>query len=567
MIAACYHRNSTAGQIGNYSQQEAARRLPQVARAHGFAQVEFHLEAGVSGEELHNRPVLQAILHRIERGEIGALVCQDHTRLARDRDLIDGQLIKQVCRRAGCLIIDEQKVYDLRIDADDLTSDVQFLGAKIQKRQNLRGIVRGLEEEALRTGMVTRRRQLVGYDRRTALIDGKARRVQFINPQEAKLVRRIYRLALEHGMREVASLLNADRATWRPVKEAKQQLAMATRWSGDGTRRPWWAQDIKEICSNPLYRGVARWAKPEHERPGQRPRSDLMAHVNNVMVEHPELRIVSADLWFRVQETLAQRAARFASQSIRSSFLYSGLLRCPYCGGRMHGFRSTTDRHGGRTSAYRCAEWAAKGRHICRGLSIHEKAVSSGLIPYLASVLPAEDIEGAIDRTLSADRSELDHAQRDRGRRAIAELRRRLENLRVSLELTSDREEHMRKESRIAEIKEEIARHQEALQQQLARRADQESAAEVLGLLGKIGEVDLLEGLARDQPPLFQRLVRTVFQSVTVAGFHVGKRYSARILTAEYTDAFALLRAAVHRRDPAAILSAGEQFPALTVTA
>jgi site-specific DNA recombinase len=567
VIAACYHRNSTAGQIGNYSQQEAERRLPQVARANGFAQVEFHLEAGVSGEELHNRPVLQAILHRIERGEIGALVCQDHTRLARDRDLIDGQLIKQVCRRADCLIIDEQKVYDLRIDADDLTSDVQFLGAKIQKRQNLRGIVRGLEEEALRTGMVTRRRQLVGYDRRTALIDGRARRVQFINSHEAKLVRRIYRLALEHGMRGVASLLNADRATWRPVKEAKQQLAMATRWGGDGTRRPWWAQDIKEICSNPLYRGVARWAKPEHERPGQRPRSDLMAHVNNVMVEHSELRIVAADLWFRVQETLAQRAARFASRSVGSSFLYSGLLRCPYCGGRMHGCRSTTDRHGGRTAAYRCAEWAARGRHICRGFSIHEKAVSSGLIPYLASVMPAEDIEGAIDRTLSADRSELDHAQRDRGRRAIAELRRRLENLRVSLEVTSDREEHLRKESRIAEIKDEIVRHQEALQQQQARRADQESAAEVLGLLGKIGEVDLLERLARDQPPLFQRLVRTVFQSVTIASVRVGRGSEGNVLTAEYTDAFARLRAAVNRRDPAAILSAGEQFPALTVSA
>src|ERR1700730_7149759 len=201
VIAACYHRNSTAGQIGNYSQQEAERRLPALARAHSFPQVEFHLEAGVSGEELHNRPVLQALLHRIERGEIGALICQDHTRLARDRDLIDGQLIKQVCRRTGCLIIDEQKVYDLRIDADDMTYDVQFLGAKIQKRQNLRGLMRGLEEEARQTGMVTRRPPLFGYDRRTELVDGKARRVPSINAEEAEVVRTLYQMALEYGMR------------------------------------------------------------------------------------------------------------------------------------------------------------------------------------------------------------------------------------------------------------------------------------------------------------------------------------------------------------------------------
>ena len=61
--------------------------------------MEFHLEAGVSGEELHNRPVLQAILHRIERGEIGALVCQDHTRLARDRDLVAFvKKVTEMCR-------------------------------------------------------------------------------------------------------------------------------------------------------------------------------------------------------------------------------------------------------------------------------------------------------------------------------------------------------------------------------------------------------------------------------------------------------------------------------------
>jgi len=568
LIAACYHRNSTAGQIGNYSQQEAERRLPEVARVHGFEQVEFHLEAGVSGEELHNRPVLQALLHRIGRGEIGALVCQDHTRLARDRDLIDGQLIKQVCRRAGCLIIDEQKVYDLRLDADDLTSDVQFLGAKIQKRQNLRGIVRGLEEEARQTGMVTRRREMFGYDRSTELVDGKARRVQSINQQEAELVRRIYQLALDHGLREVASILNADRRTWRVVKELKQQAKVAARYGGDGALRPWWRQDIHEICTNPLYRGVALWAKPESERRGQHPRSDLMAHVNNVSVEHPELAIVDSDLWLRAQQALANRAARFTTRAIRSMYLYSGILRCPKCGGTMHGFRATHDRHGLRLPTYRCTQWVARGEAVCRGFNIRERSVSAGVLPYLASLLPPDEIEEAISKTLARDgSSDLERRQRSHHRQAITDIELRLQNLRISLEVTSDREEHIRKEERIARLKDDMAAERAALARLDTRRADHRSAAGVLETLGKIGDVAMLEDMGQLQPHLLQQLLRTVFQSLTVEGVHVGKQYGCRILAAEYTDPFVVLLAALDRRDAAGIVAAGEKLPQLVVSA
>ncbi len=568
MIAACYHRNSTAGQIGNYSQQEAERRLPELARQHGFTQVEFHLEAGVSGEELHNRPVLQSLLHRIGRGEIGALVCQDHTRLARDRDLIDGQLIKQVCRRAGCLIIDEQKVYDLRLDADDLTSDVQFLGAKIQKRQNLRGIVRGLEEEARHTGMVTRRREMFGYDRHTELISGKARRIQTINQSEAELVRRIYQLALDHGLREVASILNVDRRTWRVVKELKQHAKVAARYGGDGTHRPWWRQDIQEICTNPLYRGVAVWAKPESERRGQRPRSELMAHVNSVVVEHPELAIVEPDLWFQVQRALANRSARFTTRAIRSTYLYSGIIRCPKCGGTMHGFRATHDRHGLRLPTYRCTQWVARGEAVCRGFNIRERAVSAGLLPYLANLLPSAEIETAISQTLAREGgSELERRQRSRHRLAIADVERRVDNLRLSLEVTSDREEHIRKEARIAHLKEEMVAHRAALAQLDSRRADHRSAAGILETLGKIGDATMLHEMADLQPNLLQQLVRAVFESVTVEAFHVGRRYSCRIVATEYTDPFAVLLAAVNRRDAAGIVAAGEKLPRLVVSA
>jgi hypothetical protein len=293
-----------------------------------------------------------------------------------------------------------------------------------------------------------------------------------------------------------------------------------------------------------------------------------MAHVNNITVEHPELAIVDSDLWFRAQQAQENRSARYSSRAVRSSYLYSGILRCPKCTGTMHGFKATHDRHGLRLPTYRCTQWAARGKAVCSGLNIRERAVSAGVFPYLASLLPQREIEQAIAHALSRDgSSELERRQRARHTKAIVETQQRLENLRLSLEVTSDREEHVRKGLRIARLKEEIAAHTDALARLDLRRADHRSSATVLETLGKIADVTMLDDLARLQPQLLQQLLRAVFQSLAVVGFHVGRRYSCRVVAVEYTDSFALLMTAVNGQDAAGIIAAGDQLPRLVRSA
>ncbi len=60
-----------------------------------------------------------------------AIVVQHLDRLSRDQDQMDGRIIREVCREAGCLVITPDKTYDFAAsDADDDLADVQFLMAK-----------------------------------------------------------------------------------------------------------------------------------------------------------------------------------------------------------------------------------------------------------------------------------------------------------------------------------------------------------------------------------------------------------------------------------------------------
>ena len=87
-LAVVYDRASTERQRDNYSRADAAR-LISLAEPLGFSRCELRQEIK-SGESLSNRSVMKAILEEVEARKIGAIICQDFTRLSRDQDGIDG---------------------------------------------------------------------------------------------------------------------------------------------------------------------------------------------------------------------------------------------------------------------------------------------------------------------------------------------------------------------------------------------------------------------------------------------------------------------------------------------
>jgi site-specific DNA recombinase len=114
---------------------------------------------------------------------------------------------------------------------------------------------------------------------------------------------------------------------------------------GTGGKR-WNKTPISRILANERYLGFQIWGQQAVEREpatGRKIMRDRPRHKWKV-VERPELRIVSDELWARAQATRQQvreavaprqNLARGKSPKHHSKHLISGFARCAECGGSM----------------------------------------------------------------------------------------------------------------------------------------------------------------------------------------------------------------------------------------
>ena len=149
------------------------------------------------------------------------------------------------------------------------------------------------------------------------------------------------------------------------------------------------------------------WAKTKKVRvPGtgrrvkrQRPPNDW------IMSEVPDQRIVSVELWDRVQQRLEQvmrlyenagrRAGLLRARSASSPYLFSGLLKCGVCGAHMNIISGRGQR---RHASYGCPLHAQRG--VCsNNLRIRRDVLEHGLLAKLhAEVMRPDVVQHTIER-------------------------------------------------------------------------------------------------------------------------------------------------------------------------
>jgi DNA invertase Pin-like site-specific DNA recombinase len=372
-IAIIYDRASTERQRDNYSRGDAAR-LSELAESRGMPW-ELHQEIR-SGESLTNRPVMKGILEDIEAGKVGAIICQDFTRLSRDQDGIDGRIIRQVCRDSNCLIITPDRTYDFSQDLDDDLADIGFFIGKIQKRQNIRAQMRGMMEKA-RQGKMLYSLPELGYtwtDLNPLTGQKSPGAEPLVRIEDVPLVQLIFDRVEKMSLRRVALGLN----------DPKEPGQAGYRFRGrDGTLRPFRADDIRRVVTNPIYTGMVTWGRQLRSRHlrGYQPQDH---HV-------PELQIISFEQFNRVQDILRRRHWA-PPRSVGSPFLFSGLLKCPRCGAATVGQRHHKQRGGAVVEwhFYQCRAYHQYGRTACTGQCISEDVARSAVESFLAHLLGEE---------------------------------------------------------------------------------------------------------------------------------------------------------------------------------
>jgi site-specific DNA recombinase len=197
------------------------------------------------------------------------------------------------------------------------------------------------------------------------------------------------------------------------------------------------------MLHNELYRGRLIWnrTKKAHRRgtktQDNRPPEEL------VIVELPECRIVSNELWEAAHAALERRAQVFVPQARAavegepmppltspSPYLLSGLARCAWCGGPM----IAMSRHHGRRRGYfyGCANNWNRGPAICRNtVRIPQEALDRAVVDAMANALDAELVEAAVEQALArlTESSGEETNRRPILEREIAEARRREQRL------------------------------------------------------------------------------------------------------------------------------------------
>ena len=299
------------------------RKCREYAQRQGWSVIEEHLytdaEASAAGTD---RPGLQRLLGSTQRRPRAwdVLLIDDTSRLSRRQ--ADQANITDQLGFAGFRLVAVSQGIDTASEQADVLMTVHSLVDSLYIKELAKKTHRGLEGRVL-SGQHAGGR-CFGY-RNEHGGGGGVRLV--VNEAEAAIVRRIFEACASGlSLKSIARTLNAE------------AIASPRRSNGSGPAT-WGPTAIRGMLRNELYIGRVIWNRRKWvKRPGtnrrvprERPRSEWR------IVDHPELRIISADLWQRVRDhqqlvtEVYGRAGTGINKASSSAYLLTGFLKCGLC--------------------------------------------------------------------------------------------------------------------------------------------------------------------------------------------------------------------------------------------
>jgi site-specific DNA recombinase len=302
---------STIDQLATLAERAAREGWDVVAT---FADDEFSGRAGIG--ELQ-RPGLNAMLERVERGDVDQVLAEATDRIA--RHIGDAHAVREHLEFFGA------RLFTLADGlVDDITGAIKgLMDARFLKdlADRVRRGQRGQHSRGFNTGGRAYGYRVV----KPVGPDGEIiRGILEINEDEAAIVRRIYsEILADMSAYAIVKRLNAEGVPSPSGKKWRVSTLHGDRVRANG------------ILRNPLYRGEMiynRTHKVYHHKTRRRVvRSNPLSEWRHM--DAPQLRIVTEADWFAVERRYLAFDGVIASQQRRSKHLLSGLGKCGLCGG------------------------------------------------------------------------------------------------------------------------------------------------------------------------------------------------------------------------------------------
>jgi len=302
------------------------RKCRERAALDGWVEVRTYQDDGVSGVGNDRQGFQRLMADAVcKNRDFDILMIDDTSRLS--RSLGDVVNVHDRLKHFGVRVIAVSQGIDTENEQSELLIAMHGITDSLYVKELGKKTHRGLEGKVIK-GLSAGGR-CYGYDNVPA--EGGGVR-WIINETEAIVVREIYEWSASgYSLKRIAGLLNA-RKTPPPQKRI------------DRPHATWCPSAIRAMLLRQLYVGRRIWNQTKFvktlgtNKRVARPRPQSEWQVQDV----PELRIISDDLWCRVQKRQASLKERYAesgkkpvNRGASSAYLLSGFLVCGNCGARL----------------------------------------------------------------------------------------------------------------------------------------------------------------------------------------------------------------------------------------
>ena len=324
--AALYCRLSRDDNMDSESNsiQNQRKILQKAAKDKGYTDTVFFVDDGITGTTM-KRPGFQKMLTAIEAGYISAVFVKDLSRLGRNYIEV-GKLTEEFFPLHDIRLVAVSDGVDSDEGEDDFTPFKnimnEYYAKDISKKRRIVNKMKGNAGVPLSPPPY-------GY-----IKNPDDPRFWVVEPEAAEVVRRIYRMALEgYGLAETAAQLAADGVVnptyyWRSrgtSRGGSKSTVEPTKWGHTTVKK---ILTLQEYCGDVInfksysksYKMKKRIENPEENRA-------IFLNIHEAIIDR--------QTWEKVQ-ALQKGTRRKKPTVTQEPSVFSGLLKCPECGGNLN---------------------------------------------------------------------------------------------------------------------------------------------------------------------------------------------------------------------------------------
>ena len=362
MKIAAYCRVSTEKEAQIDSLEKQIEFFNEFTKKNGYELYKLYADEGISGKQIKHRKQFQQMMQDAKAKKFDKVVVKDVSRFARNTvDLLQS--------------VRELKSYGVQVDflnnGEVMEGGSEFiltiLGAMAQQESaNMSKRVKFGKDITAKKGRVPN--LVFGYDK---IPD--ERYTLKINEEESKVVKEIFESYVYKGIGTTKIAWNLNDRGIRTKK----------------TKSKWVQTSIVRMLKNPIYTGRVTNKKSEVTDFITGTRKELPEE-EWIVVERPEMRIISDELFNRAQELLEQRSNEFKLNNKRekTEYVFSTLIYCKHCG---YSFRRIKRKYTADGPEY--IRWVCSGRnsmgvnHCPNTTVIDEEELLNAIKIYLKSII------------------------------------------------------------------------------------------------------------------------------------------------------------------------------------